>query len=157
VIAHTYYENVYGEWLDGLNKGLATDRFEVEWWIKSARVEKTLDGQRQQYTVKDLLTNGAAPILHTTADGRGLLHFTSMSLDLDADTLILEFPGEFQQIKAASMDLAKAWRMETRAALETYFARGYRVAEFLTEKEADIRRNYYVFVRAVPDLDETEP
>ncbi|MFK4996846.1 GNAT family N-acetyltransferase [Bacillus sp. N9] len=39
-VCHTYVENCYGEMNDGLNNGLPTDRFQVEWWIDSEYIEK---------------------------------------------------------------------------------------------------------------------
>ena len=37
-ICDTYIENCYGEMDDELNRGLPTDRFQVEWWIDSPHV-----------------------------------------------------------------------------------------------------------------------
>ena len=38
VVCRTYFRDLYGEMEDGLNVGLSTDRFQVEWWITSQRV-----------------------------------------------------------------------------------------------------------------------
>ena len=37
-ICRRYRRNVYGDMRDELNIGLPSDRFEVEWWVTSARV-----------------------------------------------------------------------------------------------------------------------
>lgn len=157
-IARTYYQNLYGDWLDGLNKGIPTDRFEVEWWIDSVRVARYLKPNRVRPTVTELLTGGAYPVLETRfdthVDRQQIIHFGEAHLNLDAETLILEIPVDFQAIKQASMDLAKSWRMITRQIFVHYFAQGYSVAEFISEKEGLHRRNYYIFRKHVPDLAE---
>ena len=38
-VCDTYVENCYGEINDGLNNGLPTDRFKVEWWIDSEHLK----------------------------------------------------------------------------------------------------------------------
>lgn len=59
-VCNTYLPNLYGELHDGLNAGLPTDRFQVDWWIATERVaarvgEKT--GPRPSRA--DLLEAGA--------------------------------------------------------------------------------------------------
>ena len=39
-ICRTYIPNCYGEMRDGLNAGLPSDRFEVEWWLDEGRGER---------------------------------------------------------------------------------------------------------------------
>ena len=41
-ICNTYLPNLYGEMRDGLNAGLPSDRFQVDWWIASERVAQRL-------------------------------------------------------------------------------------------------------------------
>ena len=38
-VCNTYIRNYYGELRDDINLGLATDRFQVDWWIASSHVE----------------------------------------------------------------------------------------------------------------------
>lgn len=42
VICRKYYPNYYGEMGDSINRGMISDRFKAEWWIKSERVKKGL-------------------------------------------------------------------------------------------------------------------
>ena len=42
-VAHVYKQNIYGENFGALGKGLPSDRFLVEWWIKSDRVQQRHD------------------------------------------------------------------------------------------------------------------
>ncbi len=41
-VCNTYLRSEYGEMLDGLNAGLPSDRFQVDWWLNSQRVERRL-------------------------------------------------------------------------------------------------------------------
>ena len=41
-VCNTYIPNLYGEMRDGLNAGLPSDRFQVDWWIASERVAQRL-------------------------------------------------------------------------------------------------------------------
>ena len=42
-VCNTYIPNLYGEMRDGLNAGLPSDRFQVDWWIASERVAQRLE------------------------------------------------------------------------------------------------------------------
>ena len=41
-VCNTYLRSAYGEMLDGLNAGLPSDRFQVDWWINTERVKRRL-------------------------------------------------------------------------------------------------------------------
>jgi predicted GNAT superfamily acetyltransferase len=41
-IAREYHRDLYGQMPDSLNKGMISDRFEAEWWIKTRRVDEEL-------------------------------------------------------------------------------------------------------------------
>jgi predicted GNAT superfamily acetyltransferase len=153
-IARHYSENHYGYWTDELNRGIPTDRFEIEWWIGSPRIDKFLRPERQRTTLTELLAKGAWVLLDTHFDEGGNLHFDDTHLDRTEEVLLLEVPAEYQQIKKFSMDLARAWRLKTREVFQHYFHRGYAVADFVSEIDTERRRNYYVFWRDVPDLAE---
>ncbi|HZY40386.1 MAG TPA: hypothetical protein VFF59_00140, partial [Anaerolineae bacterium] len=51
-VCHTYYRDLYGELRDDLNRGFPTDRFQVDWWIASNRVETRLTRHRPPLTLK---------------------------------------------------------------------------------------------------------
>ncbi len=44
-VCNTYFPNLYGDMRDGLNAGLPSDRFQVDWWIASERVAQRLAGE----------------------------------------------------------------------------------------------------------------
>ena len=41
-VCNTYLPSEYGEMRDGLNAGLPSDRFQVDWWLNTGRVERRL-------------------------------------------------------------------------------------------------------------------
>jgi predicted GNAT superfamily acetyltransferase len=153
-IAHQYYPNLYGSSMaDGLNSGLPTDRFEVEWWIASQRVRQFVEGEpRPRPGHCELLEKGAALVNRTRLDAEGALHPLASELDVAADCVLIEVPAEFQAIKAVSMDLARAWRQHTGALFTHYFERGYVASDFLSDRDDTRRRNFYVLTRGEEGL-----
>jgi predicted GNAT superfamily acetyltransferase len=141
----TYHRNIYGAWNDGLNAGIPTDRFEVEWWISSPRVMQRIDHAHMSSvpTYDTLVERGAAFILQGEVDSAGVLRPGEVEKSASAGWLLMEIPAAFQTVKAASPEAALAWRMATREVFEHYFARGYVAAEFVSTGEGAARRNFY--------------
>lgn len=154
-ITHKYYVNHYGSsMVDGLNSGLPTDRFEVEWWIASPRVRRFVEaGPRPRPGHWALLKNGAVLVNDTRLDAEGALHPQDSRTDVTADRILIEVPAEFQAIKAVSMDLARAWRQHTRELFTRYFEQGYTVSDFLSDRDDTRRRNFYVLQQGLSDED----
>jgi predicted GNAT superfamily acetyltransferase len=50
-LCRTYARNVYGDMRDNLNAGVATDRFEVEWWLDDRRPQLAPDSPRMEIEV----------------------------------------------------------------------------------------------------------
>jgi predicted GNAT superfamily acetyltransferase len=73
VICRTYLRDVYGDTGIQLHLGLPTDRFEVEWWVRSQRVEERLESGPEKLTLEEALDMGAERANRTEFDGRGLL------------------------------------------------------------------------------------
>ncbi len=71
-VCNAYRQSEYGTMRDGLNAGLPSDRFQVDWWLNTRRVEHRL-GKRargtlslEQFTKADLQPHYS---LHTRTDG----------------------------------------------------------------------------------------
>jgi predicted GNAT superfamily acetyltransferase len=149
-ITHKYFPNLYGSSMaDGLNSGLPTDRFEVEWWIAGVRVRHILEGRRERLAHHALIERGACLVNQTQFDSDGALHPLNMTTETNADVLLVEVPAEFQAIKALSLELAQAWRQHTASIFMRYFANGYTVTDFVSDREDARRRNFYVLTRSV--------
>ena len=58
-VCRTYVRNLYRNLEDSLNHGRVTDRFEVEWWIRSRRVRQLVSGRAQRLVLDHLLDKGS--------------------------------------------------------------------------------------------------
>jgi predicted GNAT superfamily acetyltransferase len=152
-IVRTYLVSVYGDNMpDSLNQGLPSDRFEIEWWIKSAHVADCAKGEPKRLSRAALLASGAQIVNKVDLRDDGALVPAEMDLNLDSESLLVEIPAEFQAIKSVDMDLAHAWRMHTREIFQCYFERGYIVDGFISDREDGYRRNFYVLTLQEGDV-----
>ncbi|GAA4717333.1 GNAT family N-acetyltransferase [Brevibacillus fulvus] len=123
-IVRSYLPNCYGELNDEMNRGLPTDRFLVEWFIDSNRVE------RYQQTGQEPIPWETIPqILPYQVNGQGLPVPADSDRTLADNRLLLAVPAHFQAIKRTDFALAAAWRQATGALFPYYFDKGYCVTE----------------------------
>jgi predicted GNAT superfamily acetyltransferase len=141
-IARKYYPNLYGDWADGINQGLATDRFEVEWWVKSLRASARAEGRASQPNSDSLKPLGVPVIDLDTA-------FDATVLPTE---VLVPVPTDFQRLKSDSMDAARAWRAKTARAFSALFGAGYAACEYLAGRASGVAHNYYLLARNVPGL-----
>lgn len=134
-ICDTYVENCYGEINDGLNNGLPTDRFKVEWWIDSEHIKTpySFDGA----------SIGNIPWEMTNDDWPKLAEFDISSFV--GESIKVPVPANFQTLKRKDIELAIDWRMKTREIFQTLFGKGY--AAVALEKGSDESVHYYVLVK----------
>jgi predicted GNAT superfamily acetyltransferase len=141
-VAHIYKQNIYGENFGALGKGLPSDRFLVEWWIATERVQQRHD----RIAVEPIGVD--SPIVNACSGVTGDRRITTIDLNLDAPIIRVEIPNDLQAIKQSNMTLAQEWRLQTRELFETYFARGYEVIDFVRAGEVwgamRASRNWYV-------------
>ncbi len=144
-ISRTYIRNIYDE-LPGINAGLPTDRFEVEWWIASEHVLRRMQGLSQPDAQAWL--HGEIPIVNPSVVRPDGLRAPAANFDLpDLPRILVEIPGEFAAIKSADMGLAQAWRFHIRELMEAAFQAGYSVTWFASQIEGGTRRSTYVLTR----------
>jgi predicted GNAT superfamily acetyltransferase len=141
-VAHVYKQNIYGENFGALGKGLPSDRFLVEWWIKSDRVQQRHD----RLAVEPIGID--SPIANACTGVTGDRRITALDLNLDVPLVRVEIPNDLQAIKKTNMALAQDWRLKTRDLFEAYFARGYEAIDFVRAGEvwgsARAAHNWYV-------------
>ncbi len=141
-VAHVYKQNIYGENFSALGRGLPSDRFLVEWWITTDRVQQRHDRMAVEPVGMD------SPIANVCTGITGDRRITTLDLNLDAPILRVEIPNDLQAIKKADMALAQDWRLKTRDLFEAYFARGYEAIDFVRAGEvwgpARAAHNWYV-------------
>ncbi len=133
-VCTTYLPNLYGSMRDGLNAGLPSDRFQVDWWIATPRVADRLNCASDDRTgMADLLAAGAAWLNPSRSSGVPQPPDPHAVTPVSAATVLIEIPADFLALKAADPVLALRWRLGTRAAFQTLFPQGYAVSDFLRE------------------------
>lgn len=142
-VCNTYIRNYYGELRDGINLGLATDRFQVDWWIATQHVETRLARRRPPRPLHQYLEEGALIVNPATWNDRDLFVCSDPSEPLSSDQFLVEFPADFQAIKRADHALALAWRAQLRLICETAFASGLTVVDYV-QAPGKRARSYYV-------------
>lgn len=137
-ICRAYIRNLYGLMRDGLNAGLPSDRFQVEWWIDSRRVRDRLAGTGSripEFGIQAHITGRSA---------EGLLKPGEPMLCFDLEFLKVEIPVDYQAIKSADPGLAMEWRMVTREIFDASFSAGYVVVDFVSHQTEEGLRSFYV-------------
>lgn len=137
VIVRTYYVNLYGSSTSILNQGLATDRFLAEWWIR-----------RKPRIINYLSLPATAKVVNPTHFNKhGWLVCEQPKLNLKVPKLLVEIPSDIMGLKKASLNLARDWRLKTRAIFTTYFRRGYIVTGYITQNVKENRRSFYLLTK----------
>jgi predicted GNAT superfamily acetyltransferase len=124
----TYLRDLYGNMRDTLNVGLPSDRLQVDWHIASDHVAGRLRGDQAGSSLSTLRASGVSLLNHPPPGDP-----SQTVLSLGGDQLLIQIPAHFQAIRTADMELARVWRLHTRALLEAAFAEGYVVIDLLFE------------------------
>lgn len=147
-IARRYVENAYGEMSDGLNAGLASDRFEVEWWLNAPRVQARATGPAAPEDWESLLARGATEAFVISRDERQLPHIQSETFPpgagMPGENWLVEIPADLAAVKLASPVLAVEWRSRTRSFFKRAFAAGYAATGFIFSRQGEFPRAGYL-------------
>jgi predicted GNAT superfamily acetyltransferase len=159
-ICSTYLRDYYGELRDGLNAGLSTDRFQVDWWINSQRVERRLSKRpRLSLDLAHFLSGGIGILNPTHLDERGLPIPQPVSPEKlavqdggpEQPLMLVEIPADFRAMKATDPQLSQTWRLHTRQLFEALFGRGYLVTDFV-HLSGPNPRSFYVLSHGEAEL-----
>lgn len=132
-VCNTYLCDVYGELDDELNRGLPTDRFQVDWWLRDTRNRVANErGDPPVANVVELEDGVPVPGAWTLPAALGFR---------------VEIPADFQVLRRTAPSVARAWRDTTRALFEAAFASGYTVVDFALAAQDGRRRGYYLLER----------
>jgi predicted GNAT superfamily acetyltransferase len=141
-VCNTYLQDEYGEMHDELNAGIASDRFQVDWWVNSQRTRRRLSKKpRLQLDLAHFLSAGAEIVNPTHPGENGFpkpvdpvslpVEDPSSPHSREAAVLLLEIPPDFQALRAGDPALAQAWRLHTRSLFAALFQSGYLVTDFV--------------------------
>jgi predicted GNAT superfamily acetyltransferase len=137
-VAEEYHRNVYGESTSDLHKGTPTDRLVAQWHIAAPHVARRLESAPElRFRASEV---AGAPMVNTIGHAAGWRTCAKIDLNLDARRFWLEIPTGFTDMQQQVPDVAMAWRMQTRDVFETYFARGYKVVDFVLNREGGFGR-----------------
>lgn len=140
-VCNTYRRSEYGEMRDGLNAGLPSDRFLVDWWINTRRVDRRLSKRaRRPLKLENFSKANLQPLYRLQPQPGGWLKPPEHFSPLEGKLALAEIPTDFAAIKEADFTLARDWRFFSRELFETAFADGYIVTDFVY----DDRRSFYV-------------
>lgn len=145
-IARRYVENAYGVMTDGLNAGLASDRFEVEWWLDTPHVRERVTRAGARPDWEELVRNGARVVLETQWDDAARPRIRQEN-QLEGDALLVEIPADLAATKSNSPELAREWRMRAREVFARAFAEGYAATDFVFAPREGVSRAAYVLTR----------
>jgi predicted GNAT superfamily acetyltransferase len=156
-VCSMYRRSEYGELRDGLNAGLPSDRFQVDWWINTQRVQRRL-GKRPRPTLKlaHVARSGLQPLYP--------LHFGTDSLPrppehlppIEDRLLLAEIPDDFLALKSVDFTLAQDWRFFTREFFEAAFKASYIVTDFVFDRAEGHPRGLYVLTHGESTLEQFE-
>ena len=132
---------------DELNKGLPSDRFNVEWLVQSPYLK-----HRQQLIAQHSLST-AVLLLDFEIDEDGLpapvvnkSHLAKVT-DQEVSCLSVPVPDRFQEIKNSNPALALDWRLKTCEVFEHAFANGWAIVH-VTNGPSDAVKHYLLLRRS---------
>jgi predicted GNAT superfamily acetyltransferase len=151
-VCNRYLRSEYGEMRDSLNASLPSDRFQVDWWVHSRRVEHRLSRVSRPALPLDRYLSAEATLIEAHAH-HGPVMYPPQGKGLElGKLLVLEIPSDFPALKAIDLPLALDWRVYTRATFETAFAGGYLVSDFIWDQG----RSFYVLTYGEASFQENE-
>ena len=145
-VSNTYKRDEYGEMVDGLNAGVASDRFQVDWWLNTPRVFQRLDTGNWVALGLENYRVAEAQMLYTpeTNADLGLLLAPKHYSPPNNKFLLLQIPNDYHKLRAVDLPLAKDWRFFTREVFEDVFRAGYIVTDFIYDRSEAIPHSFYL-------------
>lgn len=142
-VCNTYLRSQYGDMRDGLNAGLPSDRFQVDWWIRTRRVERRLSKRSRGTLGLSQFQEAETQLIYSPVPrADGFLQPPEHFSPPDGRLALAEIPPDFLALKSADLSLARDWRFFSREIFETCFAAGFLITDFVFDR--DSARSLYV-------------
>ncbi len=139
----TYYIDYYGEFR-GINYGLPTDRFLVEWELNTHRVTDRVEKQK----TSPVNLSDYPVITETFYNDKGLLELKKAKLNSTEKKFFVEIPSNIQEIKSLDFKAAIDWRNKTRDIFTSYLTGKYCITDFCTFiHDKKLRKSFYLMER----------
>jgi predicted GNAT superfamily acetyltransferase len=136
-VCNTYLRDFYGEMRDEMNKGLPSDRFEVDWWVNTRRVERRLSKHPRRHLQLADYQKAKTPLIPSFST-------TWDIFPVDNPLVLVEIPVDFLGLKIKDPTHALEWRLSTRSIFENLFSQGYLITDFVHTGEEGSIGSYYV-------------
>lgn len=147
-VCDTYRRSEYGDMRDGLNAGLPSDRFLVDWWVNTRRVERRLSKRARRRLKLDDFSKAELQPLYSLQTKSDLPHPPEHFSPLEGNLTLAEIPSDFSKLKEENFSLARDWRFFSRELFETAFSTGYIVTDFIYDRS----RSFYVLAHGESTL-----
>jgi predicted GNAT superfamily acetyltransferase len=147
-VCSTYLRSAYGDMQDGLNAGLPSDRFQVDWWLNTERVKRRLSRRSRPALTLAHYRAAAATLLEARLERESVPRPPEDAPALAGALLLVEIPFDFPAVKAVDLSLARDWRFYAREVFENAFAAGYLVTDFVRDEG----RSFYVLTHGETTL-----
>ncbi len=138
-----YIENCYGEMEDLLNKGIPTDRFQVEWQIKSNIIH---DSRGQDVSLKLALENSLIR-WNSSKEGYPAVSELLPVPNRGEDKTFVAIPKDFRSIRERDIETAVEWRMRTRQIFTELFQQGWHITGFKKADKPEIPVHFYILTK----------
>ncbi|MDO8679103.1 MAG: hypothetical protein Q7R30_11150 [Acidobacteriota bacterium] len=137
-VADEYAVNFYGESTSALHRGTPTDRLVLSWNITAPHVVRRLE-QTPELRMRAQEV-GEAPVVNTTVIDGKWRTVKVIDLTVKERRLWIEIPAGFTEMQQEAPDRALQWRLHVRQMFQEYLAKGYRVVDFVLQREAGFGR-----------------
>jgi predicted GNAT superfamily acetyltransferase len=127
-ICNTYGRNIYGEMTDSLNRGVPSDRCQVDWLLNSPTALTNGDTRR----ASSPLDAHVLSVLPARRLRNGFLEPLDVMPASVGPPIALPIPEDIAAIRAIDGGLSMAWRMYMRHVLERTFSDGYRMTDCIS-------------------------
>jgi predicted GNAT superfamily acetyltransferase len=137
-----YIPDCYGRFPSLIEQGLPSDRFVVNWELRSSLP------RRRREAAPRLPARASLPCVNETwLNDRLFLENSAVDLTLLGPRLLVEIPANSDAMRAEDLELARRWRMESRQIFQHYLAAGYGLEDFLPPSPASGGRCFYILER----------
>lgn len=126
VIADRYLINFYGEDAASFLHRSGTDRLWVKWVLTSERVVARVGQSTPAFEVPRI-----DPLIQVGPDDNPIQN------EFSSEKLLIEIPGNINNLQQRDPELAFEWRLATRKAFSAAIAGGYVVVDFRRQKRAE--------------------
>lgn len=145
VLADEYTPNLYGDSSSPLHRGNPTDRFIAAWHLDAPHVLRRLSGDRLRLRESGTLD---APLVLGIRESPAGPRPGPVDPGRLARRVAVEIPVGFSDMLVDDPERALAWRLATRQAFTTYFARAYRAVDFFLDRARG--RGRYLLAQSYP-------